>query len=154
MGRRCGACGETKPVEEFNWRRKQKGQRDNMCRPCRAKYKQEHYATNRQRYIDNAGLRRKRIGEERMQMLVAYLREHPCVDCGESDVLVLEFDHLGDKEFSIGGAFRDRSLQAILDEMAKCEVVCANCHRRRTATRGGYLRAAVAQWQSHALPRR
>ena len=69
-------------------------------------------------------------------------------------MLVLEFDHLGDKEFGIGAGFRDRSLQALLNEMAKCEVVCANCHRRRTATRGGYLRAAVAQWQSHALPRR
>lgn len=154
MDRRCGVCGETKPVEDFNWRRKSKGQRDNMSRLCRARYKQEHYAANRQRYIVNAGLRRKRVGEERMRMLVDYLREHPCVDCGEDDVLVLEFDHLEDKLFGIGAAFRDRPLQAILAEMAKCEVVCANCHRRRTATRGGYLRAAVAQWQSHALPRR
>lgn len=117
-----------------------------MCRPCRAKYKQEHYAANRQRYIDNAGARRRRIGDERMQMLVEYLREHQCVDCGEDDVLVLEFDHhLGDKEFSIARGFRDRSLEALVAEMAKCEVVCANCHRRRTATRGGFLRAAVAQ---------
>jgi 5-methylcytosine-specific restriction endonuclease McrA len=116
-----------------------------MCRPCRAKYKQEHYAANRTKYIDNAVGRRRRIGEERMRMLIQYLRTHPCVDCGETDVLVLEFDHLGDKSFSIGAGFRDRSLEALLDEMAKCEVVCANCHRRRTATRGGYLRAAVAQ---------
>ncbi len=89
-----------------------------------------------------------------MVMLVEYLRTHPCVDCGEDDVLVLEFDHLEDKLFSIARGFRDRPLQALLDEMAKCEVVCANCHRRRTAARGGFLRAAVAQWQSHALPRR
>jgi hypothetical protein len=80
-----------------------------------------------------------------MQMLIEYLREHSCVDCGEDDVMVLEFDHLGDKEFNISGGLRDRSLAALIAEMAKCEVVCANCHRRRTAIRGGFLRAAVAQ---------
>ena len=154
MQRKCGACGERKSIDEFAWRRKALGQRDNMCRPCRAAYKQAHYAANKQRYVDSATARRRRIGEERMVMLVEYLRAHPCVDCGEEDVLVLEFDHLGGKAFSIARGFRDRSLQALLAEMAKCEVVCANCHRRRTAARGGFLRAAVAQWQSHALPRR
>ena len=154
MDRTCGVCRLTKPEGEFNWRRKGRGQRDNMCRPCRAAYKQAHYEANKQRYIETATQRRRRVGEERMAMLLEYPREHPGVDCGEDDVLVLEFDHLGDKLFSIGAGFRDRSLQAVLDEMAKCEVVCANCHRRRTAARGGFLRAAVAQWQSHALPRR
>jgi hypothetical protein len=38
-----------------------------------------------------------------------------------------------------------RSWQSILDEMAKCEVVCANCHRRRTARRRGSLRADLTQ---------
>lgn len=76
---------------------------------------------------------------------MAYLREHPCIDCGESDPIVLEFDHLRDKEFGIGKGFRDRAWQSVLDEMAKCDVVCANCHRRRTAERGGFARAVVAQ---------
>jgi 5-methylcytosine-specific restriction endonuclease McrA len=116
-----------------------------MCRLCRAAYKKVHYQANKQRYVDNATARRKRLGEERMQLIVDYLRTHPCVDCGEPDVLVLEFDHLGDKLCSISRGLLDRPLQAVLDEMAKCEVVCANCHRRRTATRGGFLRAAVAQ---------
>jgi hypothetical protein len=80
-----------------------------------------------------------------MQLIVDYLRAHPCVDCGEADVMVLDFDHLGDKLFSISRGIRGRSLQALLYEMAKCEVVCANCPRRRTAIRGGFLRAVVAQ---------
>jgi hypothetical protein len=141
----CGRCKCEKPVEDFAWRRKSKGQRDNYCRPCRAAYKQEHYAANRQRYIDSAGRRRKALVAERMAYLVAYLREHPCVDCGEADPVVLEFDHLRDKEFGIGKGFRDRGWKSVLDEMAKCEVVCANCHRRRTAKRGGFARAVVAQ---------
>jgi hypothetical protein len=99
--RRCGSCGATKPVGEFNWRRKSKNQRDSMCRLCRAEYKRAHCEANKQRYVDNAIARRKRIGAERMRLIVEYLRAHPCVDCGEDDVLVLEFDHRGDKLFGI-----------------------------------------------------
>jgi hypothetical protein len=117
----------------------------NYCRPCRAAYHDEHYQKNRARYIANAAARRKSVLEERMQFVVAYLREHPCVDCGEDDVVVLEFDHLKDKLFEITRGIRERNWDDVLAEMAKCEVVCANCHRRRTAQRGGYLRAAVAQ---------
>ena len=143
--RRCGRCNREKPVEEFAWRRKAKGQLDSYCRPCRAAYKQEHYATNRQKYIDAAQRRRRAIVLKRVRCLVEYLRDHPCADCGETDPLVLEFDHLRDKEFGIGKGLRDREGRSVLDEMAKCEVVCANCHRRRTARRGGFLRAVVAQ---------
>lgn len=100
--RRCGRCGLKKPLDDFAWRRKSRGQRNNYCRPCRAEYKQEHYAANRQRYIDSAKRRKRALVAERIAFLVAYLREHPCVDCGETDPVVLEFDHLRDKEFGIG----------------------------------------------------
>jgi hypothetical protein len=134
-----------KPVEEFAWRRKAKGQRHNYCRPCHAAYHREHYLANRQRYIDQAARRTKAIAEERTAYLVEYFRLNPCTDCGETDPLVLEFDHVGQKAFNISAALRDRNWQTILDEIAKCEVVCANCHRRRTARRAGFLRAVMAQ---------
>lgn len=143
--RRCGRCGAEKPVEEFAWRRKAQGQRDNYCRSCRAAYKQEHYAANRRRYIESAIRRKRAVVAERIVYLIDHFESHPCVDCGESDPIMLEFDHLRDKEFGIGTGFRDRNWQSVLDEMAKCEVVCANCHRRRTAKRGGFARAVVAQ---------
>jgi hypothetical protein len=142
--RRCGRCGEEKPFEEFAWRRKARGQRDNYCRPCRTAYKHEHYSKNRQRYIDSARRRTDRIVAERTARLVAFLREHPCVDCGETDPEVLEFDHRGDKKFGISRGLRERPWEEVLEEMAKCEVVCANCHRRRTNRRGGFIRAVVA----------
>ncbi|MBW3662678.1 MAG: hypothetical protein KY469_06230 [Actinobacteria bacterium] len=143
--RRCGRCGESKPFGEFNWRRREKGQRDNYCRPCRAEYKQEHYAANKQQYVRNATRRKRRELERRMVWLVDYLRGHPCVDCGETDPVVLEFDHLGPKRWDINKGLRDHRWEDVLAEIAKGEVVCANCHRRRTAERGGFLRAAVAQ---------
>jgi hypothetical protein len=143
--RSCGRCGEAKPLSAFAWRRKAKGQRHNYCRPCHAAYHREHYLANKQRYIDQAAERARRIAEERAEYLVAFFKSHPCTDCGEPDPVVLEFDHLSDKRFDVGKGIRDRNWQSVLDEIAKCEVVCANCHRRRTAHRGGFIRALVAQ---------
>jgi hypothetical protein len=70
-------------------------------------------------------------------MIRAYLLEHPCVDCGESDVTVLDFDHVRDSKRMdvsalVAGGY---SWHAIADEIAKCDVRCANCHRRATHAR-------------------
>jgi hypothetical protein len=62
------------------------------------------------------------------------LLQSECVDCGLSDLVVLEFDHLADKKGSVPLlARRGASLARLKDEIAKCEIRCANCHRRRTA---------------------
>lgn len=143
--RTCGRCGGRKPVTEFAHRRKALGQLDNYCRPCRAAYKQAHYAANRRRYIDSAQERKRALAVTRALLLLEFFRSHPCVGCGESDPVVLEFDHLEDKLFNVSKGLRDHSWKTVLDEMAKCDVVCANCHRRRTARRGRYARAVVAQ---------
>lgn len=79
----------------------------------------------------------KQDNSRKKQWLVDYLKDHPCVDCGEADLDVLEFDHVrGVKLFVISGAIRvGRSLKAIISEVAKCDVRCANCHRRATRQR-------------------
>jgi len=143
--RKCGGCGQLKPIAEFNWRRKAIGQMDNLCRPCRAAYHKEHYEANKQRYIDQAAASKRKLRVERTIFLIEFFKEHPCADCGEQDPVVLEFDHLRDKLFDIGQALPYRQWQSILDEIAKCEVVCANCHRRRTAQRRGVIRAVLTQ---------
>jgi hypothetical protein len=141
----CGRCNEWKALDQFNWRRKHKGQRDNLCRVCRSIYHHEHYAANKQRYIDQARERKQRLNRERTQFLLAYFAAHPCADCGESDPIVLEFDHLGDKAFDIGSGFTYRNWEAVLAEIAKCEVVCRNCHKRRTARRIGAMRVLLSE---------
>lgn len=91
---------------------------------------------------DRLKLAQARHRDRNFQRSVEYLREHPCVDCGEADPVVLDFDHLPgfEKRFEIARAVNasTRSWSSILTEIAKCEVVCANCHRRRTAMRGGH----------------
>jgi hypothetical protein len=62
-----------------------------------------------------------------------YLGSSPCVDCGEADVAVLDFDHVGVKRFGVVQlAYREASIASLEREIAECEVRCANCHRRRT----------------------
>ena len=64
------------------------------------------------------------------------LKDVPCIDCGgRFPPECMDFDHVrGEKSFNVGhGA--DRSQIQLAAEIAKCEVVCANCHRIRTAGR-------------------
>ena len=89
--------------------------------------------------------RKQALAIERAEYLVDFFRQRSCVDCGEGDPLVLEFDHLANKKFNIAKGLRNRSWQAVLDEIAKCDVVCANCHRRRTALRAGFAKVALIQ---------
>lgn len=64
-----------------------------------------------------------------------------CVDCGyRRCVQALEFDHLpsAEKSFSVSNAVvQNTPWKLVLAEIAKCEVVCANCHRERTVARRG-----------------
>jgi hypothetical protein len=132
-----------KPLEDFAWRRKAKGQRHNYCRPCHSAYHREHYLANKQRYIDQAAQSKKKVRLEQTTRLLDYFKEHPCTDCGQTDPVVLEFDHLRDKSFVIGTALTRYGWDKIVAEIEKCEVVCANCHRRRTACRRGAIRVLL-----------
>lgn len=70
-------------------------------------------------------------------IVVEYLRSHPCVDCGEVNIVLLEFDHVrGVKKCSVGSLINgSQADKAILGEIAKCDVVCVRCHRYRTVRR-------------------
>ena len=151
--RLCARCSELKELQDFAWKRKGRGHRDNLCRACRAVSSREHYVANRQRYINRARVRKQAVRLERTKFLIRYFEDHPCVDCGEDDPVVLEFDHLGNKEFNIGTELAYRTWPSILEEIKKCDVVCANCHRRRTAHRSGSLRALLTAGRRAARSR-
>jgi hypothetical protein len=74
----------------------------------------------------------------RKMELVRGAKSQPCSDCGESyPYYMMDFDHLPEfkKKFPLGRCVR-YTMQEIIEELAKCEVVCANCHRARTHSRG------------------
>lgn len=78
---------------------------------------------------DNAA-KRKQV---KAKYVSDYLLSHPCVDCGEADVIVLDFDHVREKKDCDVNAlvYGWSSLARLMREIAKCDVRCANCHRRR-----------------------
>jgi len=140
--RRCGRCRKVLRESAFN--RHPKGLQW-WCRECFREYFRERGALHR---AQSAESKRKRQAVAK-PFVRNHLRTHPCVDCGESDPIVLEFDHIGTKRADVpllaaGGA----SLQLLRDEIEQCEVVCVNCHRRRTAIRGNWRRAAKRWWNT------
>ncbi|MGH2377470.1 MAG: hypothetical protein ACRDGT_03265 [Candidatus Limnocylindria bacterium] len=138
--RRCSRCRQLKPLNEFSFRDLGRGLRNHYCRPCHAAYRRAHYERNKPDYIQRAMSEMRMKREDGLLRLHEYLRSHPCVDCGLTDITVLEFDHIdpATKEIDIGSMVGRRSWSTILAEIVKCVVRCANCHRRRTARQQGW----------------
>lgn len=105
-------------------------------------YAKRHYEANREAMIAKAKASTIASRERIRRHLLAFLRDHPCVDCGEADPIVLEFDHIaerGPKLFELGRATQNGASVARIDaEIAKCDVRCANCHRRKTYAERGF----------------
>ena len=94
-----------------------------------------HYEANKDLYVRRARDHNDRERQRVRSYLTDYLSSRSCTDCGEDDRVVLEFDHRdpSQKRFEIGQANSLRmSLSAVIAEIEKCDVRCANCHRRRT----------------------
>jgi hypothetical protein len=138
----CSRCGVQKPPEEFSWRNKSQGKRAPYCRECMRTYLKRHYTAKKPYYLDKAKRRNEEYRREVSARIRDYLATHPCTDCGETDVLVLEFDHVdcGAKLAAVSEMLRaQRPWRVIEGEIAKCQVRCANCHRRRTAAQQNWL---------------
>lgn len=103
------------------------------CSSCKKEIAHLKYLENPQKYKDAVSKSKFRNKEK----VFKYLSENPCKDCGEKDPVVLQFDHIKDKKlFTINKAIRySYNWNLIQEEISKCEVVCANCHTRRTFSR-------------------
>lgn len=147
MHRLCLWCQTAKGVEEFHFRDKARGVRQSICGECFTTYRREHYQLNREHYIRrNARVLRER-GRKWMARLREYLRTNGCVECGEQDVVVLDLDHVEPASKRNAVSFIARSgypWSTVMAEIAKCEVRCGNCHRRRTAAQFGWPKVQFA----------
>jgi hypothetical protein len=119
-----------------------RGTRHSYCLECGRALAKNHYSNNINYYVQKARIRRNALLADINGKLYDYLTQHPCVDCGEGDPIVLEFDHVrGKKLYNVSAmGVRVLSWTTILKEIEKCEVRCANCHRRKTAEQRGTYR--------------
>ena len=145
--RRCGKCRLELPLANFN-RHPTKGHQA-WCRD----YFRVYLRNRGQLHLDQTRRAEHRRKNEAKAFLLKYLAAHPCVDCGEPDPVVLEFDHVGAKRGNVGELVgQGLSLRRLRVEIKRCEVVCVNCHRRRTANRGRWHRAGYSLESVTLLP--
>lgn len=132
----CTRCKKEKMINEFNFKIKTSGLRQSQCKECTRLLVKNHYNENRDYYLKKARNRNSEIKLELFNYLKQYFSKNPCKDCAESDITVLEFDHMGKiPKFKAVSSLirRGYPLEKIKEEIKKCEVRCANCHRRKTA---------------------
>lgn len=135
MKKICTRCKQDRDAEQdFTWKVKNRGIRHRHCRFCQSHISKNHYENNKQTYLARARANGSIVIAENRKKLIEYLACHPCVDCGQKDVHVLDFDHVRGKKSEhiarlIGVGY---SWVAVEAEIAKCEVRCANCHRIKT----------------------
>jgi hypothetical protein len=137
----CSKCREFKPESAFTRRGTyQDGsiRYQSYCKSCKKISHREHYVSNRDTYLDNAKSRRTRIASK----LQEYKTGRPCVDCGcYFHPYAMDFDHREGTTKSgnvswMAGTFGN-SWEKVMDEISKCDLVCAVCHRLRTYVRNG-----------------
>ena len=131
----CPRCGQSQPLECFS-KHSNRGLQ-HWCQSCFSEYFRQRGNVHRVQVAESK--RRRRL--KGRAFVNDYLEAHPCADCGLSEIAVLEFDHLGDKQASLSSLLAAGwSIKRLKDEIARCEVVCVNCHRRRTGDRGSSWR--------------
>jgi len=135
----CRTCEIEKPLSAFNKNRHKKDGLQTECRECSKERSREYYEKNKEKQIKQIYAAKVKRIEENKRFIFDYLNTHACVDCGESDPRVLEFDHQRNKEYNVSFLLNTGySRQRIEKEINKCEVRCANCHRRKTAIDFGW----------------
>jgi len=85
--------------------------------------------------MENCAARKAEQIVRNQQMIIDYLLQHPCLDCGETDIMVLQFDHVRGEKRDDMSRLLSFSEKTVREEIEKCEVRCANCHQRKTAER-------------------
>ena len=110
---KCTKCGKILPITEFNWRSKAKGTRRSECKYCHSDYMKQKY-------------------QEKKNIVQSIKSSCSCAKCGDTRGYVLDFHHINpeEKEDSIARLTSNNSkLDRVYDEIKKCVVLCANCHR-------------------------
>ena len=122
----CSCCERELPVAQFSKRTDRRNQFQSHCIECNRSYQRSHYAKNRDDYMAKARKHDKKMSE----WYVGIKESLQCSVCGESHIACIQFHHHnGDKEISVSNMMvKGYGKKRILAEMAKCVVLCANCH--------------------------
>ena len=139
--KRCSKCGLHRQLKDFYKRKSglRAGEYYEKCKDCYKDRGRRYYQDNSERQLELAKRRKLKYIEERKKFL-GEIKDKPCFDCGKKyPTWIMDFDHR-DGRGKIGSVsfltFRKLvKFDKIREEIEKCDLVCANCHRDRTYKR-------------------
>ncbi len=132
----CNHCDKKQDIELFAFANKIKGTRKPTCKECDKIKRKVYYEANKKWIIADNSERNKVAKTRNSQYVWDYLKKNPCVDCGQTNPIVLDFDHRDgvDKIDCVSRLIANTvSIETLQEEIDKCDIRCANCHRIRTA---------------------
>lgn len=131
--KKCSHCKKMKPLSDFN--KKYGTHYQSRCRACQRSWYKAYYETPVEKQRLQA--RKEQIKERNRAFIQSVKKDVPCADCKNIfPPYVMDFDHVEKKEFGISRAAVSMvSLERLAEEIVKCDLVCANCHRIRTFNR-------------------
>ena len=141
----CKRCGQEKETSQFSIKVRKTGELNAWCRSCHSDYiKRVWYPANKEKHLKMVVKLNQRYRLLAREFILAFLADKSCVDCGESDIRTLDFDHVrGRKTRDICTLIGMHSTTEKLEmEIKKCDIRCANCHRKRTSDNGGWFKSA------------
>lgn len=134
--KRCWKCRQVKPLSKFPRDRNRKGGLKPCCKACNSAMVQKWKRDNKDRYKAY----KVRAGKERVRLYLEYKSGLVCQECGVTEEMlrqdykgyaaILQFHHRSpdEKEFSVGQGVSRRPISRLMKEIAKCNVLCLNCH--------------------------
>ena len=128
MTKICSKCSIELPDDDFNWKSRDHKTRQSACKACSRLEGKSHYQRNKPL------VKSKTITDARRRKnaYIELLKRFECVHCGEDDYCCFDFHHIDpkQKESDVSIMIGSASLLRLWTEIAKCVVLCANCHRK------------------------
>lgn len=126
----CTKCGLTKCRGSFAKNAARKDGLQSWCRECKSISDKRYYSSHKAKMRQQINAARDASRAISQRKLCDYLADNPCVNCGNDDIRVLQFHHRdpSTKERSVSELVSKYSWRRCLEEISKCDVMCANCH--------------------------
>lgn len=126
----CPKCNLKKSIANFSKHKNRKDGFQSLCKQCKALIDSKYYKNNKNKIYVRTKIYIKKLREDVNKIKAA----NPC-PCGETDTVCLDFHHLTDKIFNIANMISTGNRRKLYQEIQKCAVLCANCHRKHHAGR-------------------
>jgi len=132
-------CKKKKCVEAFSFRSKRKGTRGTWCKDCMKVYDKKRHQEQAPKIRLQKKINRATYSGKNRILMWNYFIDNPCIDCKQTNPILLSFDHIYDnKSYNVSERIDNTPWKTLLKEIEKCVVRCLHCHHLKTAADRNY----------------